>query len=125
METMRRYYQRVWNKQEVDAIDDLVADNFKIHRDGQVLVGKEALKNHVRETLINFLDLRVHLEGIVAMGETVAIRLNVWHQTARGEWVRFKGVDLSTIRNGRVTETSVSYEREIVPTDEAKRLMPK
>ena len=126
METMRRYYERVWNKQDVDAIDNLVASDFVIHRDEQVLRGRDALKNHVRETMINFLDLRVHLEGIVAMRETVAIRLNVWHKTARGESVRFKGVDVSTIRNGQITETAVSYgDREIIQADEATRLMPK
>jgi len=76
--------------------------------------------------MINFLELRVHLEGIVAMRETVAIRLNVWHKTTRGEWVRFKGVDVSTVRDGQIIETSVSYgEREIIPADEATRLMPK
>jgi len=126
METIRRYYDQVWNHQKIDAIDNLMAPNFIIHRDEQVLSGRDALKNHVRETMINFLELRVHLEGIVAMRETVAIRLNVWHKTTRGEWVRFKGVDVSTVRDGQIIETSVSYgEREIIPADEATRLMPK
>jgi hypothetical protein len=125
VQTMQRYYQRVWNESNLDAIDDLVAPNFMIHRDGNVLQGRQALKDHVTETMINFLKLRVHLEGIVAMRETVAIRLNVWHQTIRGDWVRFKGVDVSTVRDGQITETSVSYTpSEVVPTDEAMRLMP-
>jgi hypothetical protein len=124
METMKRYYQRVWIDNNLDAIDELVTDNFRIHRDGRVLQGKQALKDHVTETKINFLKLRVHLEGIVAMGKTVAIRLDVWHQTVRGEWVRFKGVDISTVKGGQITETSVSYGlSEIVPTDEAVRLI--
>jgi nuclear transport factor 2 (NTF2) superfamily protein len=122
---MQRYYQRVWNDNDLDAIDTLVAQDFKIHRDGNVLKGRQALKDHVTETMINFLKLRVHLEGIVAMRETVAIRLNVWHQTVRGEWVRFKGVDVSTVnRDGQITETAVSYTpSEVIPTDEAVRLM--
>jgi SnoaL-like domain len=124
METMQTYYQRVWNDNNLDAIDDLVAQDFKIRRDGKVLQGRQALKDHVTETMINFLKLRVHLEGIVAMRDTVAIRLNVWHQTVRGEWVRFKGVDVSTVTGGQIIETAVSYGPfEIVPTDEATRLM--
>jgi ketosteroid isomerase-like protein len=121
---MQRYYQRVWNDHDVDAIDGLVAKDFMIHRDKLVLQGRDALKAHVKETMINFIDLRVHLEGIVAMRETVAIRLNVWHQTARGEQVRYRGVDVSTVRDGLITETSVSYTpAEIVPADDAKKLM--
>jgi hypothetical protein len=124
METMKRYYQRVWNDNNLDAINTLVNSDFTIHRDGRVLHGRQALKDHVMETKINFLKLRVQLEGIVAMRETVAIRLDVWHQTVRGEWVRFKGVDISTVRGGQITETSVSYgPSEIVPTDEAVRLI--
>jgi len=124
VETMRRYYQRVWNDDNTDAIDDLVTPDFKIHRDGFVLQGRQALKDHVKETKINFDKLRVHLEGIVAMREIVAIRLNVWHQNVRGEWLRFKGVDVSTVRNGQITETSVSYgQSEPIADAEASKLL--
>ena len=124
-DTMRRYYARVWNGRDVNAIDDLVADKFVSHRDNQVRRGKQALKAQVTETIANFLELRVHLEEMVALRDTVAVRLNVWHQTVRGEWVRFKGVDISTVTDGLIVETSVRYgASEIVPADEAIKLLP-
>jgi len=58
--------------------------------------------------------------------ETVAIRLNVWHKTnITADWVRLKGVDVSIVKDGRIVETSVTYGApEIVPTDEAIKLLP-
>lgn len=125
-DTLRRYYARVWNGRDVDAIDDLVADDFVIHRDNQVRKTREGLKSQVTETLANFLELRVHLEEMVALRETVAIRLNVWYRTAvPGDWVRMKGVDVSTVKDGRITETAVRYGApEVVPPDEAFKLLP-
>jgi ketosteroid isomerase-like protein len=125
-DTVRRYYARVWNGRQVDAIDDLVADDFVIHRDNQVRRGRAGLKAQVTETIANFLELRVDLEEMVALRETVAVRLNVWHKTAlTGEWVRLKGVDVSTVKDGRIVETSVKYgASEIIPTDEAIKLLP-
>jgi len=125
-DTMRRYYSRVWNGRDLNAIDDLVADDFVIHRDNQMRKGKAGLKAQVTETMANFLNLRVDLEEMVAMRETVAVRLNVWHKTnLTGEWVRLKGVDVSTVKDGRIVETSVKYgASEIVPTDEALKLLP-
>jgi len=125
-DTVRRYYARVWNGRDVSAIDDLVADDFVIHRDNQVRRGKVGLKAQVTETIANFLELRVDLEEMVALRETVAVRLNVWHKTnVTGEWVRLKGVDVSIVKDGRIAETSVRYgASEIVPADEAIKLLP-
>ncbi|HWN55381.1 MAG TPA: nuclear transport factor 2 family protein [Methylomirabilota bacterium] len=125
-DTVRRYYARVWNGRDVSAIDDLVTDDFVIHRDNQVRHGKVGLKAQVTETIANFLELRVDLEEMVALRETVAVRLNVWHKTnVTGEWVRLKGVDVSIVKDGRIAETSVRYgASEIVPADEAIKLLP-
>jgi ketosteroid isomerase-like protein len=125
-DTVQRYYARVWNGRDLSAIDDLVTDDFVIHRDNQVRHGKAGLKAQVTETIANFLDLHVDLEEIVALRETVAVRLSVWHRTnVTNQWVRLKGVDLSIVKDGRIVETSVRYgASEIVPTDEAIRLLP-
>ena len=124
-DTVRRYYARVWNGADLDAVDDLVADEFVIHRDQQVRKGKTALKAQVRETLANFLDLRVDLEEMVALRGTVAVRLNVWNKLVSGDWVRRKGLDISTVTDGLITETSVKYSApEVIPADEAVRLLP-
>ena len=126
MDTVRRYYARVWNGRDISAIDDLVTDDFVIHRDHQVRHGKAGLKAQVTETIANFVDLRVDLEDMVALRETVAIRLNVWHRTnVTKEWIRLKGLDVSVVKDGRIVETSVTYgASEIVPTDEAIKLLP-
>jgi len=125
-DTVRRYYARVWNGRDLNAIDDLVADDFVIHRDNQIRRGKVGLKAQVTETIANFVELRVDLEEMVALRETVAIRLNVWHKTnITADWVRLKGVDVSIVKDGRIVETSVTYGApEIVPTDEAIKLLP-
>jgi ketosteroid isomerase-like protein len=127
MDTVRRYYARVWNGRDIDAIDDLVADDFVIHRDNQVRKGKPALKAQVIETIANFFELRVDLEEMVAVGETVAVRLNVWHRKTETseEWVRFKGVDITTVKDGRIVETSVKYgASELISAEEALTLLP-
>jgi hypothetical protein len=124
-DTIRRYYARVWNGRDVEAIEDLVTDGFSIHRDGKVLSGKAALKAQVTAAIANFLDLRVHLEEMVALRDVVAVRLNVWHKQVTGDWVRIKGVDISTVHDGRVAESAVRYgPAEAIPADEAIKLLP-
>lgn len=128
-DTIRRYYKRVYNGQDVDAIDDLVTETFKIHRNREVRKTRASLKAMVKETLANFFDLRVELEDIVAMRGDVAVRLNVWHKPRVGphadKWMRIRGVQLAKVRDGRITETSVSYlAQEEVPADEVERHLP-
>jgi len=124
-DTIRRYYARVWNGGDVNAIDDLVTDDFVIHRDQQVRKGKDALKAQVRETIANFLELRVDLESMVALRGTVAVRLNVWNKLVTGEWIRRRGLDISSVTDGLICETSVKYgEPEIISGTEALRFLP-
>jgi ketosteroid isomerase-like protein len=124
-DTVRRYYARVWNGRDLHAIDDLVAENFVIHRDQRVRKGRNALKMQVTETIANFLDLSVQLEEMVALRNEVAVRLNVWHKNVAGQWVRVKGVDLSRVVNGQIVETSVKYQPpELISAEDAARLLP-
>jgi ketosteroid isomerase-like protein len=126
-ETIRRYYKRVWNQQDdtnaINAIDELVTENFVIHRAGKVSRGRAKLKAQVTETRANFFDLRVVVEDAAAMQGTVAIRLSVFHKPRagkhKGHWMRIRGVDISRVRDDRIAETSVSYRpQERVPKAE-------
>jgi hypothetical protein len=126
--TVKRYYERVWEQDDVDAIDDLVTNTFALHREGKVLRGKAALKAQVNESKLKFFDLRVQVEDIVALRGEVACRLNVWRRTQldAGDWKRTRGLDLSRVEAGRITASAVTYQpEETVPPGEAIPPAPK
>jgi hypothetical protein len=136
MNTVRQYYERVWNQGDLDAIDDLVATEFIIHRNKEVRRGRAGLKAQVTEAIANFLDLRIHLEEIVALRANpawsasdrsiVAVNLHIWHKTIAGEWIRRKTLDISIVGGGVIVESSVKYGNpEIVPDTEAAEELAK
>ena len=136
MNTVRRYYERVWNQGDLDAMDSLVAENFTIHRNGEIRHGRAGLKAQVTEAIANFLDLRIQLEEMVALRANrdgsksdrsiVAVNLHIWHKTIAGEWIRRKTLDISIVEGGKIVESSVKYgDPEIVPATEADEELAK
>jgi SnoaL-like protein len=139
MNTVRQYYERVWNQGDLLAIDDLVAEEFVVHRNGEVRRGRAALKAQVTEAIANFLELRVHLEEIVALRDsaaassapastrtTVAVSLHIWHKTIAGDWIRRETLDISIVDADLIVESAVKYGApEPVTADEADRELAK
>jgi predicted ester cyclase len=86
---LRRIYEEVFNKGNLEAVDDLHAANFAYHGPGGVeLKGRAEAKEYVRAFRAAFPDVRVTTENMVAEGDYVADR-TIITGTHRGD---FQGI---------------------------------
>jgi steroid delta-isomerase-like uncharacterized protein len=109
----RRFYQEVFNKKNLDAIDELCAPEFVDHTSmpGQG-PGPKGLKDWSRQFLQAFPDLKATVEEMVAERDLVVTRLTCQgtHQgtfmgaAPTGKKVTFHGIDMVRIKNGRATD---------------------
>jgi steroid delta-isomerase-like uncharacterized protein len=90
---VRRWYEEVWNRGKLDAIDELFAPTFL--RDGRTTT-PDALKESVARTSERFPDARWSVEDLVAEGEKVVTRF-----TARGTLRESWDTTVGTIAPGR------------------------
>ena len=111
---VRRFYDEVWNKGNLDAADEIFAADYVRHdlRPGQGLPGAAGQKKIAAEFRAAFPDVRNTVDLMVAEGDYVAAR---WTTTGThtGPWgevpptgkpMRFSGVNIFRIVNGRVVE---------------------
>ena len=117
----RLFYEEVFNKGSVAAIDELVAPGFVIHTPmpgmGQ---GIEDLKQMLAMFISAFPDLQVTVDEVVAEGDSVAVRhtMQGTHQgdlmgiPPTGKHFSNRGIDLIHISRGKATAVW-HFEEEI------------
>jgi steroid delta-isomerase-like uncharacterized protein len=109
---VRRWFEEVWNKGREAAIDDMLNSRATVHGLGADLQGPEAFKGFHRAYRNAFPDVKIHIEDIVAEGDTVAAR---WTGTGthRGDGlgfaatdrhVQFRGMLFVRVENGKLVE---------------------
>ena len=98
---VRRFYEEVWNKGNVTAVDELLAPNYVNHFDSPTNVSvpehfqqnREEAKHFIPQWLTAFPDLHFIVEFQVAEGDLVVTR-GTAHGTHQGEYrgLEFKGI---------------------------------
>src|SRR5215216_22743 len=84
---VRRYYEEVWSKGNVAAVDEFMAPNYVPHSIPSGLPpGPEGLKQMITTNRTAFPDLTASIDDIFAEGEMVAFRWSV-SGTHLGEWL--------------------------------------
>ena len=113
---MRQFVEEAINKKNLDAIDELVAEDFVEHVPfpGQV-PGREGLRQVLATFLFAFPDIRWTLEEQIAEGEKVVSRFTMTG-THRGDFlgipptgksVNIWGVVIDVVRNGKFAESRI------------------
>ena len=113
-ELVRRFYEEVWHKGNVDVADDVFAHDYVRHdlRATQAAPGSEGQKQIARAFRAAFPDLRLEVEILIADGHYVAARWTA-QGTHTGRWgdvdptgrfVTLSGVNLFRFESGRVVE---------------------
>jgi predicted ester cyclase len=81
-ELVRRHFEEIWNRKDLAAADELMAQDYREHAIapfGQVEPGSDNGPAAMRETaqwlLAQFPDLQMTIEAMVAEGDTVAVRV--------------------------------------------------
>ncbi len=113
-ELVRRFYEEVWHKGNVDVADDVFAQDYVRHdlRATQAAPGPEGQKQIARAFRAAFPDLQFEVEILIADGDYVAARWTAqgthtgrWGDVgATGRFVTLSGVNIFRFESGRVTE---------------------
>ena len=111
---VRRFYEEVWNKGNLDAAEAIFAEDYVRHdlRPGLGLSGPAGQKKIAADFRAAFPDVRNTVDLMVAEGDLVAARWTTtgthtgpWGEVApTGKAARFAGVNIFRIRDGRVVE---------------------
>ena len=103
----RRYFEDIWNKRNLAAIDEVVAATFVGHAPDATLQGVEALKQRVNTGLAQYPDMHFTIEDIIGEGDKVCVRW-IYRATAAGKGMVVAGMQLFRIANGKIEESWLS-----------------
>ena len=116
----RRVIEEVWNKQDLDAVDDIYAPDVVIHgRPPDLPQGREGLKAYWGVFMRAFPDTHWTVEDQIAEGDKVVTR---WTSTgthtdelmgipATGKEVSVTGIGIERIDGGQIVETWGEWDR--------------
>ena len=71
--TVRRMIEEVWNKGNLDVVDEVVTPEYVFRPPGQEFKGRDGLKQVVTMYRNAFPDLHLTIEDIIAEGDIVAL----------------------------------------------------
>jgi steroid delta-isomerase-like uncharacterized protein len=110
---IRSFYEEVFNKRNLDAIDDFYAPDHIDHTlPPGLLVGPEGTKQAIAMTLLGFPDLRVTIEDMIAEGDKVVIRFTTYGTLQgtlggippTGKRVAVPTIEITRIADGKIVE---------------------
>ena len=109
---VRRVIEEVYNRGDLDAVDDLASRDLVIHAPSEEIRGREGAKRYVAALRTGFPDLHLTIEDQIAEGDMVVTRWTArgTHTgefqgiPATGRQVRVAGTDIDHIIGGRTVE---------------------
>jgi steroid delta-isomerase-like uncharacterized protein len=111
--TNEHFYDEVFRRRNVDAIDELLTEDFVEHTPapGQAM-DRQGAKDFIGQVLQAFPDLDVEIENEIAEGDTVSavVRMTGTHRAefagvpATGRKVSVYAMDVTRVRDGRFSE---------------------
>ena len=117
---VRRLFEEVWNKGNLQVTDDLFTLNYSHHDSSTPDVGRGPESEKKRATLYRtaFPDLRLTVEDIIAEGETVVARWSCrgTHKgdlngiAPTGKRINITGISIARFTNGKMSEGFVNWD---------------
>lgn len=95
----RRYFEDVWNRGDLAAIDVIVASNAAGHAAGLSLAGTGVLRQRVTDTRVAYPDLRFTVEDVFAENDRVLVRWT-FSGTHTGSYMGYPGTGRSVSVTG-------------------------
>jgi steroid delta-isomerase-like uncharacterized protein len=118
---VRRYFEEIWNKGNLELIDELFTTNFVRHgpvgTEGEVR-GLEGFKGLVSSYRSGLPDLRIPIEDLIAEGDRVVTRWTAYgtHQgellgnAPTGNQATVTGILVDRVSGGKIEEEWVAYD---------------
>ena len=112
IEAQKRWGDEVAGQGKLDALDEILADDFTDHDPGDYAPTREGLKNFFRDFRTAFPDLALDVEEMVATDDYVAFRYTA-RGTHQGEFmghaptgrsIEAPGMQIGKFRDGRCTD---------------------
>ncbi len=108
---VRRYIQQVWNRANMQVLDELATEAYTYHLGGQPPRDTTAMQQFVEAVHVAFPDWRVEIEDIIADEDSVAVRWTgeVTHQgvfhgiPATGKRLSVCGINVYRIEEGKIS----------------------
>jgi steroid delta-isomerase-like uncharacterized protein len=138
IEVVREFHQRVLTEKDLDAAEELIAEDYVEHNPalpGGELAGRENLVEFWQQLFEAFPDLWIKEEDAFAEGETVVTR-HVGRGTHEGAFMdldptgnefEIDGIDVYVVEDGRITESWISLDMfglmqqlGVIPVEEAE-----
>lgn len=109
---VRRVFEEIMNKGDLQVVDELVADDYRVNDPPGIPSGKEGFRALVNMYRTGAPDLRMTIEDMIAEGDRVAVR---WVATGTmtgemmgippsGQKVTFRAISWFRLTNGRIAE---------------------
>jgi|SRR5215203_976532 len=119
---VRRYFEEIWDKGNLELIDELFTTNFVRHgpvgTEGGEVRGLEGFKALVSSYRTGLPDLRIPIEDLIAEGDRVVTRWTAYgtHQgellgnAPTGNQATVAGILIDRISGGKIEEEWVDYD---------------
>ena len=111
---LRRYFEEVYNRGNLDALDELIAPDYVAHLAAsspyREIRGRDAQRGYIAAARTMLPDFHITLEDLIPEGDKVVVRSTV-RGTHRGE-----GLGLAPTGK-QVTMTGIDFFRIVVPED--------
>ena len=113
---LRRWFEEVWNKARLEAVDEMAAPDIVAHglvdAQGKEIAGTEGFKVFWHQFRDAFPDVWIDVEDEMADGDKVIVRCTVrgthlgggMGLKATGKKMAFSGVCIGRIKDGRLAE---------------------
>ena len=72
--TMHRFIEEIYHQGNMDAFDEVIAENCVIHSNEKTVESLETAKRQIRMTIGMYRDIQVTIDDIIAEGDLVAMR---------------------------------------------------
>jgi steroid delta-isomerase-like uncharacterized protein len=108
---VRRFIDDIFLGKRLDAVDELVTDDFTPHTWGSTGSGKEALRTAIERVSQGLSETSMTIEDMIAEGDRVAVRLTS-HAVQSGEFMGLppsgKAYTIGEIHIFRITDGKVA-----------------
>ena len=137
---VRTWFDEIWNKGRLDAIEELLAEDGIVHGLGEAggeVSGPAAFRPFVERLRGAFPDIEVKVEQVVDDGELIAARwvATMTHQgdhlgaPASGKRVTVTGMSMTRLRDGKLVEgwnnwDMLSLMQQVDAIQPAAQLLP-
>jgi steroid delta-isomerase-like uncharacterized protein len=120
---VRRYIEEVWNKQNIGAVEEFLAENYVDHSLPPEFKGREGVKQWVK-TVSTFFDEQTIIEDQVTEADKTILRLTM-RLTHRAEWrgipATGKQVEISGYRTYRLEGDRIVEHWALIDGDSLER----